>query len=107
MNFFISDETFKIDLGEGYFTEFLKEISFKDEMEIHKKDNPMEAGVEKLFRMLKSWNLTNEKGELIELTKENFLNLSPKILTKLLLEVNEVLNKELKDYQEMNDSKKK
>lgn len=106
MNFFVSNETFKVYLDDNFFIEFKKELSFTEDMEVIKIKNPTEAGVEKMFRMAKSWNLEKE-NENIELNRENFFILSTKTLIKLTEEVKKEVDKNYKEYSEMNEEAKK
>jgi len=77
MSNFISEELVKVKLDNDEWVKMIKELSVNDlNFLADTSSSSIERAINAILRFSKEWNLKNNKGEIVELTKENIEKLN-------------------------------
>lgn len=77
-NSFVTNDTVKLEVSKGQYVEVLASISHDD---LQKAIKGGDVGLLKFC--IKSWNLTNAKGEPVDCTPENIERLNSKVVSPI------------------------
>jgi len=87
--FFVTDETDKIDLGDGYYVEIKRMLSYGDTERIARETEggAVATAVPLMLASIVSWNLPGPDGKPAPIAKETIEKLHPSVAQRILEEI--------------------
>ena len=97
MSKFVSTKLKQIDLGDGDWVKIPTEISFADCEGFVAQTGSFDQTLELLLQFMKEWNLKDEDGKDVELSKENVKKLTVTVISIIQKAIADLMPKELLD----------
>ena len=99
MRFFVSKETDRIDLGDGYWVDIKRRMSYGDQQKLvahfikfgdpKNPDIDLSSGNIVLLELnIVDWNLVDESGKKVPVSREAIEQLEPEVANKIAEEIN-------------------
>ena len=86
-SFFVEDGTDRVELGDGFWVELKKAMSYQDLGRLTADADGLPSNVDLMLVNIVDWNLTDEGGEVAPVTRETVGRLRADVAARLLREI--------------------